>query len=132
MDIMITAFYTGLAGLLMVALALGVVKARVGKRVSLGDGGEQVVLVAIRKFGNYIEYVPYYIIIMAVMELQSIDTLYIHILGVNLILARLLHIMGLKPVKKVSSPRVIGTSLTLLGILAGSITLIMSTADKIF
>ena len=132
MDIMITAFYTGLAGLLMVALALGVVKARVGKRVSLGDGGEQVVLVAIRKFGNYIEYVPYYIIIMAVMELQSIEALYIHIFGVNLILARLLHIMGLKPVKKVSSPRVIGTSLTLLGILAGSITLIMSTADKIF
>mgnify|MGYP006233553957 FL=1 len=68
----ITALYAALCGFLVVALAANVVRYRLGKKVSLGDGGHKDVNRAIRAHGNTVEYIPLALILMALLEILSL------------------------------------------------------------
>ena len=91
----ITALYAALSGFLIIALAANVVRLRLGKKVSLGDGGHKDVSRAIRAHGNTIEYLPLALILIALLEINGGGSTALHIYGIMLIVGRLLYAYGM-------------------------------------
>lgn len=116
----ITALWTGLLGLLMLALAMQVVRARVTENVIFGDGGSVVMLQRIRVHANFTEYVPMGLLLLLVLELNGTSAMWLHGLGGSLFLARLLHAFGLATNTGTSPGRFVGTILTWLMLLVAS------------
>jgi uncharacterized membrane protein YecN with MAPEG domain len=114
---MITGLYAGILALIYIALSLNVVRCRRKHRVSLGDKDIPEMLAAIRIHGNFIEYVPFALILMFLTETPHNNLLLVNIAGVMLIVARLLHIYAIG--KRAAGPRIAGMMLTfaVLGVL---------------
>lgn len=91
----VTALYAALCGFLVIALAANVVRYRLGKKVSLGDGGHKDVNRAIRAHGNTVEYIPLALILMALLEINGGGSTALHIYGIMLIVGRLLYAYGM-------------------------------------
>lgn len=115
----ITLLYAGLLGLWFLVLSLRVIKGR--GRVSLGDGGDPHMLRVIRGHGNFAEYTPLLLILMALLEYQGLAEAWLHTLGLATLLGRLLHGYALSFHDNFPPGRIIGTVLTLLSLLAGSV-----------
>jgi uncharacterized membrane protein YecN with MAPEG domain len=90
-----TILYAGLSGLIALVLAVNVSRVRSEVRVAVGDGGNMRLLRAIRAHGALIEYVPLCLIMIGLLEFARAPRLLLHILGIALVLARLLHAQGL-------------------------------------
>lgn len=108
----ITPLYAGLLAILFVVLSIRVVKKR-GK-VSLGDGGDATLLRRIRAHGNFAEYVPFILLMMAFLELNELHPYALHGLGISLIVARLLHAIALSFTESWFFGRFYGTLTTFL------------------
>ena len=91
----VTALYAALCGFLVIALAANVVRYRLGKKVSLGDGGHKDVNRAIRAHGNTIEYLPLALILMALLEINGGGSTALHIYGSLLVGGRVLYSYGM-------------------------------------
>jgi len=107
----VTPLYAGLLALLFFALSLRVVQMR-GTGISLGDGGNTAMLRRIRGHGNFAEYVPLVLIMMALLELSKFSIYVLHALGITLFVARLLHGYALSFTEKFKFGRFWGTLLT--------------------
>lgn len=116
----ITVLYAGLLGLFSLALSAGAGVLRGRKNIDAGDGGDRELLLAMRRHGNFAEYVPLALVLIALLELNGVRSLVIHGLGLGLIAGRVLHAayftQGVKSV-----PRGIGAGLTALVIAISSI-----------
>ena len=118
----VTLFYAGLSGLLLLVLSFQVVGLRRRHQVGLGSGDQPALERAIRVQANFCEYVPLALLILLTLELSAaLPTVVLHALGVALALGRFLHAWGLSRTGGVSRGRFIGTVLTWLMLLAGSL-----------
>jgi len=108
-NITITAFYASLLALLFIALSFNVIRLRFKLKVGLGDGGEKALIKAIRIHGNFAEYIPLALILLAGYELSGADSFWIHFFGSVLFLSRILHAVGLSKSIGTSKPRALGT-----------------------
>lgn len=93
-------------------LMLGVVLQRRSNRQSLGDGGHDSLLKAIRRHGNLAENAGIFVATLALFELLGGNTLQVEILAGVLVLARLSHAFGLSLGKTTNIFRVMGAVLT--------------------
>jgi uncharacterized protein len=109
----VTPIYAGIAALLFFVLSIRVVQAR-GKGISLGDGGDATLLRRIRAHGNFAEYVPLILLMMAMLELSRYSIYVLHALGITLVVARLLHGYALSFTGRFKFGRFWGTALTFL------------------
>lgn len=112
MNMPILALYSGLLGLILIYLSYNVVGNRKKFEVGVGDGGNHDLRRAIRVHGNFTEYVPIALILLAVFETNQGSSLVAHIAGITLVVGRLLHAHGLGKTVKASSSRVLGVLLT--------------------
>lgn len=117
----ITSLYAGAAALMFVYLTLGVSRQRIKHKVSIGDGDNRAVLVAIRAQGNFVEYVPIGLILMAAVEAQGAPALAVHAVGAMLIGGRLMHAIGFTRRPQILILRQLGTVLNLLMVLAAGL-----------
>jgi uncharacterized membrane protein YecN with MAPEG domain len=120
MEAPITALWAGLLGILMLALAMRVVRARATEDVIFGDGGSVLLLQRIRVHANFTEYVPMGVLLMLVLELDGASALLLHGLGGGLFAARVLHAFGLSSSTGTTPGRFVGTVLTWIVLLAAS------------
>src|ERR1700709_535429 len=90
----VTGFYLGLLALIYAALALEVARLRRGNRVVFGDGENVRLRSAIRAHANFIEYVPIIALLVAMLEMSGISVIWVHVLMGALLVARLLHPLG--------------------------------------
>lgn len=129
---MVTGLCAGILGIMFLVLT-GMVGIQRGKtKTMLGDGGNEQLIRAIRRQGNFIEYVPLGLFLMFLCELNVSDIFgsapdYIYGVGAALILGRLFHAIGISN-DKFMKFRVVGMVLTLLSILIPSIMLIYQYA----
>lgn len=91
---MLTGIYAAVLALIQVFLTLRVVKMRHVKKVSLGDGGQEELVRRIRGHGNFTETVPIAVLLMLIAELSGSPFWCIHALGVLMVIARLMHYIG--------------------------------------
>lgn len=114
----ITLLIASLHVVLMLALAARVVFLRRSARVGLGDGGDKVLMRRIRAHGNFVEYVPLALLMLALLELSGVGAYWLWGFGGTLLVGRLLHAYGLSRRSGTSPGRFIGTLLTW-GVLLG-------------
>ena len=91
----ITPIYAALLGLIYVGLSINVIRTRSEQSVSLGDGGDQLLTRRIRGHGNFAEYVPIALILLAFLEAGGANAILVHALNATLVLGRLLHAFAL-------------------------------------
>ncbi|HTQ76487.1 MAG TPA: MAPEG family protein [Burkholderiales bacterium] len=106
----VTPFYAGLLAVFFFILSARVVAVR--RRVSLGDGGDPIVLRRMRGHANFAEYVPLILLMMAFLEYNRVPAWQLHAMGATLVVARLLHGTALSFTRKWFFGRFFGTVLT--------------------
>lgn len=92
----ITALYAGILGLMAIAIAFQAGQIRGRTQISLGDGGDTDLLLAMRRHANFIEFVPLGLILIGLLELNGAPPLAIHALGGGLVVFRASHALGIK------------------------------------
>ena len=105
---LVAAFLTAI----FIKLSLAVIGLRKKNKVGLGSGGHEDLERAIRAQGNFAEYVPFGIILMACLELNGAPWWLVAIPGVALIIGRLIHAVGINTPPPDFSKRVLGMKLT--------------------
>jgi uncharacterized membrane protein YecN with MAPEG domain len=77
-------------------LWMGVTAARGPLNCSIGDGGNPDLLLKIRRHGNFIEWVPFTLLLMTLAEAQGTSPAWLYAAGGLLLLGRIAHPFGLK------------------------------------
>lgn len=108
----VTPIYAGLLAILYFVLSYRVIRLRGPGRPSLGDGGDPALLRRIRAHGNFAEYVPFILLMIAILEINHFPSLLLHALGLTLLVARLLHGYALSFTDSFPFGRVWGSTLT--------------------
>jgi uncharacterized membrane protein YecN with MAPEG domain len=108
---MITSIYASLSALLIVKLSISVIKLRRKNRISVGDGGNEELRLAIRTHANAVEYIPITLLLLLMLELNGAPNILIHVFGITLLIGRIIHAMGL-PAKNLPK-RILGMQITI-------------------
>lgn len=111
----VTPLYAGLLALFYFVLSLRVIKRRRGANVSLGDGGDQELQRRMRGHGNFAEYAPFGLLLIALLEIGGTTPFWLlHLLGLTLVVARVLHGIALSYTEQWFPGRFYGMILTFL------------------
>ncbi|MDH3703883.1 MAG: MAPEG family protein [Alphaproteobacteria bacterium] len=117
----ITPIYAGILALLYLFLAASVIRQRRRRGISVGDGGDAAFMRIIRAHGNFAEYVPITLILMAFAELLGTKELVLHVIGGLLLTGRLSHAWCFLFTTRNLRARVAGMVLTFSSIAIGAI-----------
>lgn len=109
---MIWPIYTALLSLLFVALSIRTLRLRRRLQLVIGDGGNPLMLRAMRTHANFAEYVPLGLLLIVACEGLAAPPVLVHGLGVMLLAGRLVHAYGLSKETEVFAFRVTGMALT--------------------
>ena len=125
----VTSIIAALAALLYIALAMRVIGVRRSDKVSLGDAANKTLETRIRQHGNFNEYVPLALILMAIAEFQNAPRLLLIVLGLAILGGRLAHVYGLENVHNAVGRklRTYGMLSTFLSLVVLSLTLVLQT-----
>ena len=110
--LIVTAIIASLLTIIFIKLSFAVIGLRRKNRVGLGSGGHDDLERAIRAQGNFAEYVPFGIILIACMELNNAPWWLVLIPGVTLIIGRLIHAVGINEIPPNFSKRIMGMKFT--------------------
>lgn len=113
MQLNITPYYAAILALLFIILSVRTIKARREHKVAIGDGGEKSILRASRVHANFSEYVPFTLLLIAMLELQSYAHWMIHGLCIGLVAARIAHAYGVSQANENFKFRIFGTATTI-------------------
>jgi uncharacterized membrane protein YecN with MAPEG domain len=119
--------YAALLALGYLLLALRVIALRRRYRVAVGDGRKGELRRAIRVHGNFAEYVPLALLLLAFMEWRGAVAPLLHLLGVALLVGRLLHALGVCRENEDLRFRTAGTALTCLTLFSGAAYLLLTS-----
>ena len=108
----IALLFASLHVLLMLALLVPVARHRHAQRIGLGTGGDAALERKIRVHGNFIENVPFALVLLALLELCGLPAAWLWTLGVAMLVARTLHAVGFSRRSGYSFGRFWGTVLT--------------------
>jgi len=117
----ITVLYAGLLGLMSLVISFKAGSLRGKLNVSIGDGGHQELLLAMRRHANFVEYVPLTLLVIALLEMNGGPLLATHILCAGLVVSRTAHAVGLKADTMQGAGRIIGAGGTALVLLVASV-----------
>ena len=91
----ITGFYLSILLLLYIVLAPAGLAAAAGQSRVFGDGDNIKLRSAIRAHANFIEYVPIIALLVGMLEMSGMPAARVHLLMGTLLLARLIHPIGM-------------------------------------
>jgi uncharacterized membrane protein YecN with MAPEG domain len=97
---------------IFIKLSFAVIALRRKNKVGLGSGGHEDLERAIRAQGNFSEYIPIGIILLACLELNGAPWWLVASPGIALIIGRLIHAMGINTPPPDFAKRVLGMRLT--------------------
>jgi uncharacterized membrane protein YecN with MAPEG domain len=98
---------------LFIHLSFAVIRLRRHHRVGLGSGGVDELERAIRAQGNFVEYVPIALILLACLELNGAPLWVTAILGIALVTGRVIHAKGINQPPPHFTNRIIGMRFTI-------------------
>jgi uncharacterized protein len=110
--LLVTSIIAAVLTIVFVKLSFAVIGLRRKNKVGLGSGGHDDLERAIRAQGNFAEYVPFGIILIACLELNGAPWWLVAIPGITLIIGRLFHAKGINEPPPNFSNRVRGMKFT--------------------
>lgn len=114
----ISLLFASLHVLLLMILVIPIVSVRLRKSIGIGDGGDAVLSRRIRVQGNFVEYVPIGLVLLALLELGGLGAPWLWAFGGVLLIARMLHAFGLSRSAGSSPGRALGAMLTFVDLVA--------------
>ncbi len=91
----ITALYAALLMIIVGYLGYKIGSLRGSTGISIFHGDNMEVATAMRRHGNFTENVPMALILMGIVEANGGNGIFLHVMGVALVLARIAHPIGL-------------------------------------
>jgi uncharacterized membrane protein YecN with MAPEG domain len=110
--LLITSIIASVLSIIFIKLSFAVIGLRRKNKVGLGSGGHEDLERAIRAQGNFAEYVPFGLILIACLELNGAPWWLVAIPGTTLIIGRLIHARGINTPPPDFSKRVLGMKFT--------------------
>jgi uncharacterized membrane protein YecN with MAPEG domain len=117
MTFQFTSAYAAVLGLVAIFLSFQVIRMRAKTKVSLLDGDNNALKECVRRHGNFTEYVPLALILMALAEAGGATAGWLHTIGGILLVSRLIHPFGIKHDNGAAPARVIGATGTQIAML---------------
>ena len=108
----ITSIIASVLTIIFVRLSFAVIRLRRKNKVGLGNGGHEELERAIRAQGNFAEYVPFGIMLIACLEINGAPWWLGAVPGITLIAGRLIHAKGINMPPPDFSQRVLGMKFT--------------------
>lgn len=108
----VTSLYAALFGLLLMALSIQVIRARVAARVAIGLGDDIRLLRASRAQGNFVEYAPMILLLLLLLEASGAGSFQLHAMGSLALAGRIAHAMGISREPENLRLRQLGMGLT--------------------
>jgi uncharacterized membrane protein YecN with MAPEG domain len=112
----ITLTIAAAAALINLWIAGRVVALRQRHKVVIGDGGNEALTGRMRAQANFIEYAAPFLILLALVELAEGPKLWLWIVAIVFVLARIIHVFGMDRPKP-NVPRAIGFMVSFLALL---------------
>lgn len=109
---LVTPLFAALLALMFVLLSANIVRLRFREQVSLGDGGNPSLNIAIRIQANFVEYVPFTLLLMWLLESIDLSPARVFWIGLALVLSRIFHVLGMSFPKKLMILRQISVILS--------------------
>ncbi|MCP3735093.1 MAPEG family protein [Sphingomonas sp. RP10(2022)] len=91
----VTLTIAAAAGIGNIALAMRVVPIRLKDKVLFGDNGDSRLLARTRAHANFVEYTPFVLILMALIEAGGGSARWLGIAGGTFVAARIAHAVGM-------------------------------------
>ncbi len=110
--LIITSIVASVLTLLFVRLSFAVIKLRRENKVALGSGGHAELERAIRAQGNFAEYVPFGIVLIACLEINGAPWWLAALPGIVLVIGRIIHAKGINEPPPNFGKRVMGMKFT--------------------
>jgi uncharacterized membrane protein YecN with MAPEG domain len=110
--LLMTSIIAAILTIIFVKLSYAVIGLRRKNKVGLGSGGYDDLERAIRAQGNFAEYVPMGLILIACLELNGAPWWLVILPGIALIIGRLMHAKGINEPPPNFSSRVLGMKFT--------------------
>ena len=126
MSFQVTALYASILAVAAIVLAITVSTKRGKFGVSIIDGGHAELALWIRRHGNFAESVPFALVMMALAEARGMPHVWLHVMGVLLLVSRLAHVYGLSLERPADPFRVAGTVGTHTAMLGAAVYLLYS------
>lgn len=118
---MVTPIYAALAAFFFMFLSFRVIRIRRAERVGLGDGNNRALRRAIRVQGNFAEYAPLALLLMALVEMQGAPLWALNLLGTAILAGRVIHVLGFGREPEWLRLRVAGMVITFCAITAAAL-----------
>ena len=112
----ITLTIAGAAALLNLWIAIRVGVLRTRHKIMISDGGNDALSARMRAHSNFTEYTPIFLILLGLVELAHGPAMWLWVVGIIFILARILHVFGMDRAAP-NALRGAGAGLTMLGLL---------------
>jgi uncharacterized membrane protein YecN with MAPEG domain len=116
--LIVTSIIAAVLTAVFIRLSFNVIGLRKKNKVGLGSGGNEDLERAIRAQGNFAEYVPFGLILLACLELNGAAWWLVAIPGITLIIGRLIHAIGINTPPPDFSKRILGMKFTFLTLMA--------------
>ena len=110
--VLVTSIVASVLTIIFIKLSFAVIALRRNNKIGLGSGGNEDLERAIRAQGNFAEYVPLGVILLACLELNGAPWWLVTIPGVTLIASRLIHAKGINTPPPDFRKRVLGMKFT--------------------
>jgi uncharacterized protein len=111
----ITLTAAGAAALINLWLAIRVGRVRTSEKVLMGDSGNEGVIAAMRAHANFVEYTPFILILIGLIEMGTGTSTWLWIVSAIFLLGRVAHALGMTG--GLPKGRMIGTIVTMLTLL---------------
>jgi uncharacterized membrane protein YecN with MAPEG domain len=108
----ITSIIASVLTIIFVKLSFAVIRLRRKNKVGLGSGGNEELERAIRAQGNFAEYMPFGLMLIACLEINGAPWWLVAVPGITLIVGRLIHARGINMPPPDFSQRVLGMKFT--------------------
>lgn len=108
MTLHITSLYASVLGLMMIGLSLAVSVKRGKTGIAILHGDNMDLAITMRRYGNFIEVVPFGLLLLALMEAGGASSTLVHLSGALLLVSRILHPFGLTVTNPKHPLRIVG------------------------
>ncbi|MDP3255728.1 MAG: MAPEG family protein [Bosea sp. (in: a-proteobacteria)] len=125
MPLVIVPVYAALLALLFVMLSLSVVRQRRSGRIAIGTAGDRDLERRVRVHGNFAEYTPLALLLLAMAEFRGAPSLLLHALCLCLLVGRASHAWGVSHLDEDLRFRVAGMVATFLSLIVAAVTLLV-------
>jgi uncharacterized membrane protein YecN with MAPEG domain len=123
----IVPIYAAILAVMFVALSIRVIALRRASKLPLGFQGDVALERRVRAQGNFAEYVPLALLLLAFVEMRGAPAWLVHAMALVLVAGRLSHAYGVSQLRESFAFRVSGMAMTFTVILSAALAILIQS-----